>query len=211
EVDTRLRPSGAQGPIAVSLDAFDRYQHESAWTWEHMALARARVLHGPAEGRQALQDVIRGVLEMSRDPAKLRSDALEMRENMARHKSAKGPLDVKLARGGLVDIEFITHYLQLRDHVALVPAIPDALAELVEAGLLPHGIRAAHRALARFLVAARLLMPDGETPPDSARLVLASACECADWTCLTDILTESRQVVATAWAATFGEQLEIAS
>ncbi|WP_374591970.1 bifunctional [glutamine synthetase] adenylyltransferase/[glutamine synthetase]-adenylyl-L-tyrosine phosphorylase [Novosphingobium sp.] len=209
EVDTRLRPSGAQGPISVSIDAFERYQRENAWTWEHMALGRARVLHGPEAGRAALQQVIRSVLEMDRDPAKLRADVLEMRTTMAQHKPAKTPLDIKLARGGLVDIEFITHYLQLRDHLGLTPAIPEALAALAEAGKLDPAICEAHRTQARFLVAARLLMPDGEEPPASARAVLASACEQGDWTCLTEKLAESRRVVAAAWQATFGEELEI--
>ncbi|MEN9925925.1 MAG: hypothetical protein RL268_2051, partial [Pseudomonadota bacterium] len=209
EVDTRLRPSGAQGPISVSIDAFERYQRESAWTWEHMALGRARVLHGPEAGRAALQQVIRSVLEMDRDPAKLRAGVLEMRTTMAQHKPARTPLDIKLARGGLVDIEFITHYLQLRDHLGLTPAIPEALAALAEAGKLDPAICEAHRTQARFLVAARLLMPDGEEPPASARAVLASACEQGDWTCLTEKLAESRRVVAAAWQATFGEELEI--
>ncbi|HCF25477.1 MULTISPECIES: bifunctional [glutamine synthetase] adenylyltransferase/[glutamine synthetase]-adenylyl-L-tyrosine phosphorylase [unclassified Novosphingobium] len=209
EVDTRLRPSGAQGPIAVSLDAFERYQREAAWTWEHMALARARVLHGPIKGRAALNGIVHSVLELPRDPAKLRGDVLEMRRTMAEHKPAKSPLDVKLARGGLVDIEFIVHFLQLRDHRALVPAIPDALAELADAGMIDPAIRTAHRTLGRFLIAARLLLPEGEEPPPAARAVLASACECEDWTCLTDKLAESRRTVAQAWQATFGEDLEI--
>jgi len=209
EVDTRLRPSGAQGPIAVSIDAFARYQRESAWTWEHMALARARVLHGPAEGRAALENVIRAMLELDRDPAKLRADVLEMRATMARHKPAKGPLDVKLARGGLVDLEFITHYLQLRDHLGLVPALGDALAALAKAERIDPAICAAHHVLLRFLVAARLLMPDGEMPPESARAVLAKACESADWADLTEKLAETRRAVAAAWFATFAENLEI--
>lgn len=209
EVDTRLRPSGAQGPISVSLEAFERYQRESAWTWEHMALARARVLYGSDGARTELDGIIRGVLELDRDPAKLRTEVLEMRTTMAQHKPAKGPLDVKLARGGLVDAEFIVHFLQLRDHVALEPSIPAALAGLVDAGKLDPAIRSAHRTLARFLIASRLLAPDGTEPDPGARAVLASACECDDWRCLTEKLTESRRTVADAWAATFGEPLEI--
>ena len=149
------------------------------------------------------------VLELDRDPAKLRADVLEMRGTMAAHKPAKGPLDVKLARGGLVDIEFIVHYLQLRDHRALVPSIAGAVAALVEAGQIDPAMAEAHAVLGRFLIAARLLLPEGEEPPFSARAVLASACECADWTCLTDKLAESRRRVAAAWSATFGEPLEI--
>ena len=209
EVDTRLLPSGAQGPISVSLEAFERYQRENAWTWEHMALARARALHGSDSARGQVAGIIRSVLQLDRDPAKLRADVLEMRTTMAQHKPAKGPLDVKLARGGLVDAEFIVHFLQLRDHVALDPSIQAALAGLVDAGKLDPAIRPAHRTLARFLVASRLLAPDGTEPDPGARAVLASACECDDWRCLTERLTESRRTVAAAWAATFGETLEI--
>lgn len=209
EVDTRLRPSGAQGPIAVSLDSFERYQHESAWTWEHMALARARVLHGPAEGRAELERIIRDVLTMPRDPVKLREDVLHMRGEMARHKPASGPLDVKLARGGLVDIEFLTHYLQLRDHMALHPAIPDALTTLAEAGLLAAEMVPAHASLSRFLIAARLLAPDSEEPPKAAREVLAQACQCDDWETLQANLAAARRTVADSWAAVFGETLEL--
>ena len=74
---------------------------------------------------------------------------------------------------------------------------------------LDSAICAAHRTQARFLVAARLFMPDGEEPPASAQAVLASACEAGDWAGLTEQLAESRRVVAAAWRATFGEELEI--
>ncbi len=209
EVDTRLRPSGEQGPIAVSLDSFERYQRESAWTWEHMALARSRVLFGPGAGRARLEGIVRQVLTMPRDAEKLRADVHEMRSTMARHKPARGALDVKLARGGLVDIEFITHYLQLRDHQGLNPSMGAAVAQLAEAGLLPGDVQAAHGMLGRFLIAARLLAPDAQEPPPAARAVLAKACQCGDWDALTSALAESRAAVARAWAATFGETLEI--
>jgi [glutamine synthetase] adenylyltransferase / [glutamine synthetase]-adenylyl-L-tyrosine phosphorylase len=209
EVDTRLRPSGAQGPIAVSLESFERYQRESAWTWEHMALARARVLHGPAEGRAELERIVRDVLTLPRDPAKLKADVLEMRSEMARHKPAKGPLDVKLARGGLVDVEFITHYLQLREAKARNPSIPAALVELVAAGLLPEAFRVAHGQLARFLIAARLLAPDAKEPPSGARAALAQATCSGDWAGQLAVLAESRRVVAQVWRDQFGEMLEI--
>ncbi len=209
EVDTRLRPSGAQGPLAVSLDAFERYQRESAWTWEHMALARARVLHGPASGREVLDGIVRAVLELDRDPAKLRADVLEMRSSMAQHKPAKGPLDIKLARGGLVDIEFLVHHLQLRDHLALVPSISAAIAELIARGSLGPEMAEAYAMLARFLIAARLLAPDAKEPLNAARLVLASACQSDTWEALLAQLAASRKTVAEAWMAVFGEELEL--
>lgn len=209
EVDTRLRPSGDQGPLAVSLGSFERYQREQAWTWEHMALARARVVYGPGEGRAALERIVRDVLTLKRDPDKLRGEVLEMRARMAEHKPAKSALDVKLARGGLVDVEFIAHYLQLRDGAGLAPSIPAALAGLEEAGLVPSSLRAAHGVLGRFLIAARLLAPDAETPPPAARDVLARACGCPGWDALLEALAQSRRAVAAVWQATFGETLEI--
>ena len=102
----------------------------------------------------------------------LKADVLAMRAEMARHKPAKGPLDAKLARGGLVDLEFITHYLQLRDGVAMVPQLGQAVAELEVLGLLPDGLAAEHDVLTRMLVATRLLAPDSAEPPPSARAVL---------------------------------------
>ena len=209
EVDTRLRPSGAQGPLAVSLDSFERYQRESAWTWEHMALTRARVLFGPPEGKHELQRIIGEVLAQPRDAAKLRGEVLAMRAEIAGHKPASGPLDVKLARGGLVDVEFLAHFLQLREGVALIPALPAALSGLAAAGLVPPALGDAHAMLSRFLIAARLLAPDAIVPPAAARAVLARACGCRDWGALLASLADSRRIVAVCWQAGFGESLEI--
>ena len=173
-----------------------------------MALTRARVLHGPTSGRKALEVTVRRVLELERDPAKLHADVLEMRSTMAQHKPAKGPLDIKLARGGLVDIEFLVHTLQLRDHLALVPSISTAIAQLIEYGKLNPDMVDAHALLARFLIAARLLAPDAQEPPAAARTVLAAICQCQDWDALLIRLAESRQIVAEAWKAVFGKELE---
>ena len=215
EVDTRLRPSGTQGPLAVSFDSFARYQAEQAWTWEHMALCRARPLFGPADACTRLTGIIHQVLAAPRNPAKLREDVLHMRGEMARHKPPKGPLDVKLARGGLVDLEFITHYLQLRDgpklqkETALVPQLGLAVAELEVLGLVPEGLAAEHDVLNRALVAARLLAPDAELPPPAARAVLAKACGAGDWEAFLANLAQARSRIALAWGEVFGETLEI--
>src|SRR5690606_38908907 len=142
EVDTRLRPSGAQGPIAVGLDSFERYQREDAWTWEHMALCRARPVFGPPEARARLDAVIGRVLDAPRDPDKLRADVLAMRAEMAAHKPAAGPLDAKLLRGGLVDCEFVIHYLQLRHRTAFHPGLSEAIEALVAEGLAPPSFAA---------------------------------------------------------------------
>lgn len=209
EVDTRLRPSGAQGPLAVSLDSFARYQRENAWTWEHMALTRARPLFGPGTARDELRTIVEAELTRPRDPAKLREDVLAMRAEMARHKPAKGPLDVKLLRGGLVDLEFVIHYLQLREGRGLFPALSEALAGLTDAGLVPSSLSEAYRLMGRLLVAARLLAPEGQEPPQAARAALARACGCGDWNDLLAALATARQTVAATWLATFEQELEI--
>lgn len=209
EVDTRLRPSGAQGPIAVSLESFARYQAHDAWTWEHMALCRARPLYGTPEDCAALADIIARVLRRTRDGAVLRADVLAMRAEMARHKPAKGPLDVKLARGGLVDLEFLAHYLQLRDHVALEPDLGAAISGLEAAGLLPAGLRAAHDLMASLLVVVRLVAPDGKFPPEASRTIVVRACGLADWQSLLDAVAHARHRVGEAWARILGEELEI--
>jgi glutamate-ammonia-ligase adenylyltransferase len=135
EVDTRLRPQGTQGRWR-SASSFDLYQREQAWTWEHMALCRARPLFGSDEARAKLSGIIHGVL--TRAPsATLTADILDMRQKMAGHKPPRGPLDIKLMRGGLVDVEFLIHTLQLREGKALSPRLSEALAGLIEAGLLP--------------------------------------------------------------------------
>jgi glutamate-ammonia-ligase adenylyltransferase len=209
EVDTRLRPSGTQGPIAVSFDAFRRYQMEQAWTWEHMALTRARPLFGSTEARRKLQAIVDEALLKPRDPDKLRADVLEMRAEMARHKPAKGSLDVKLLRGGLVDLEFLVHYLQLRTGEGLAPGLEVAVERLVAAGQVPAELVPAREALARLLVAVRLIAPDSEAPPPAAREVLAKACLCADWDAVLAGVAAARRAVAAAWAEVFGEALEI--
>ncbi len=209
EVDTRLRPSGTQGPLAVSLDSFARYQREQAWTWEHMALTRARPLFGPEVEQATLRAIVAEVLARPRDPAQLRADVLEMRAEMARHKHPRGALDIKLMRGGLVDLEFLVQFLQLRDGVGLVPHLSGAVAALVEAGLLPPGLIAARECLTRLLVSARLLAPDAQVPPLAARAILAQACRCADWASLREAVDAARALVAQTWADTFGESLEL--
>jgi glutamate-ammonia-ligase adenylyltransferase len=136
----RLRPSGNAGPIACSLTALAAYQADQAWTWEHMALCRARVIAGSEEIRGRVSAAVEATLRRPRDPDKLLRDVADMRARVAIHRPPKGPWDFKLVRGGLFDIDFIVQYLCLR-HAATHPAIlcpdpPAALAELVKAKLL---------------------------------------------------------------------------
>jgi glutamate-ammonia-ligase adenylyltransferase len=113
EVDMRLRPSGNKGPVATRLRAFARYQREEAWTWEHMALSRARMMSGDAGLVAEAERIIEEVLAAPRDRAKTVKDVLEMRALIEQEKPAKDIWDLKLIPGGLVDIEFIAQYLAL--------------------------------------------------------------------------------------------------
>jgi glutamate-ammonia-ligase adenylyltransferase len=115
DVDMRLRPSGMAGPIASSLEAFRRYHHEAAWTWEHMALTRARAVAGPEPLRRRVMDEVREVLTRKRDPALLKSEVADMRQRIAVAHRNPPAFEVKHRRGGMVDIEFIAQYLQLRE------------------------------------------------------------------------------------------------
>jgi glutamate-ammonia-ligase adenylyltransferase len=209
EVDTRLRPQGNQGPLAVRLDAFERYQGESAWTWEHMALTRARVLTGSPEARAQVEDVIARVLNRPRDAGALREDVLKMRAEMAAHKQPGGALDVKLQRGGLVDLEFLVHFIQLRENTAFAPDLGAAIANLADAGHVPRTMLDDHTLLTRVLVAARLLAPGATLPAPAARDALARAAGCETIEALQAQCREARLRTAQSWERTFGTQLEI--
>jgi glutamate-ammonia-ligase adenylyltransferase len=209
ENDTRLRPMGNQGPIAVSLDSFARYQRENAWTWEHMALCRARPVFGPPDARERLAAITRGILDTPRDPETLKADVLAMRAEMATHKQPAGPLDTKLLRGGLVDCEFIVHFLQLRERAGFHPSLSEAIGALIDARLLPPEFADHQTLLGRLLVAARLLAPDLAEPPQLAQAALARACGERDYPALLHALTEALHGVAAVWTELFGERLEI--
>jgi glutamate-ammonia-ligase adenylyltransferase len=124
QVDLRLRPSGRSGPVATKIDSFRDYQENEAWTWEHMALTRARVVSATPGFREEADAVVRDVLCRPRDPQVIAADAAEMRRAIAQEKGEDNRWDLKYAAGGLVDVEFIAQYLQLV-HAAEHPDILD--------------------------------------------------------------------------------------
>ena len=113
KVDLRLRPSGRSGPIATQIGRFKAYQEEEAWTWEHMALTRARVISGSPAFVRRVEEVIRQVLCRKRDAQLVAGDILEMRRALATEKGDQNPWDLKYVSGGLIDVEFAAQYLQL--------------------------------------------------------------------------------------------------
>jgi len=124
DVDMRLRPSGRAGPLATQIGGFTSYQQTEAWTWEHMALTRARVVSASPEFRARVEKVIRDILQRPRDAALIAGDVVEMRGAIAKEKGDRERWDLKYAAGGLVDIEFIAQYLQLV-HAHRLPDILD--------------------------------------------------------------------------------------
>ena len=200
EIDTRLRPSGTQGPLSVSLDGFARYQRESAWTWEHMALARARAVFGSAAARAAVDGVIGSVLRGDRPTRDVIADATTMRSDMAAHKPPLGPLDAKLLPGGLVDLEFAVHMVQLTTGGGLVPNLREAIVAMIAAGEAPAAMLPAHDLLTRLLVTLRLVAPDAQQPGPATQDLVARALGSDGWAAVLASLDTTRQEVA-RWLA----------
>jgi glutamate-ammonia-ligase adenylyltransferase len=154
EVDMRLRPSGRAGPVASRLDSFAEYQDREAWTWEHMALTRARVISSSAEFRKKIERIIREALTRPRDAAAIATDVADMRRAIALEKGEADVWDLKYAAGGIVDIDFIAQYLQLI-HAAVKPDILDVntmhvLDHAATLGMLPQSSAEILRAAARL-------------------------------------------------------------
>jgi glutamate-ammonia-ligase adenylyltransferase len=206
EVDMRLRPSGQKGPVATQLSSFIDYQQRDAWTWEHLALTRARVVSGPPALRAAVEEAIRRALTLRRDPARIAADVRDMRARIEKEKGTRDIWDLKQINGGLVDLEFIVQYLQLV-HAHAHPEVLStntiaALVNLGSAGLIPV------RALESLLPAARLyhnltqvlrLCLDGPFVPGKAaeglKALLARAGEAPDFAHLeADLVTRQGEV-----------------
>jgi glutamate-ammonia-ligase adenylyltransferase len=154
DVDMRLRPSGRAGPVASHIESFAEYQEREAWTWEHMALTRARVISAPSGFRTRIEEIIRGVLTRRRDGGAVANDVAEMRRAIALEKGEAEVWDLKYAAGGMVDIDFIAQYLQLV-HAADKPDILDVstlhvLDNAARLGVLPQSAAEILRPAARL-------------------------------------------------------------
>jgi glutamate-ammonia-ligase adenylyltransferase len=199
EVDTRLRPSGGDGLLVVSLDSFLHYQRKEAGVWEQMALTRARPVGCAAPDAAAAQAVIDELVTAPRDAGHVRREALDMRRHMAKHKPPVGPFDVKLMKGGLVDIEYI---VAVRALLSGRP-VPTGLEEA--AVLLAPELAGPARLMNDMLVMLRLVQPhDATATPDSnAGVLIARACGQPSFVALKSELSAARAIVARAWADTF--------
>ncbi|MBE9555072.1 MAG: glutamine-synthetase adenylyltransferase, partial [Proteobacteria bacterium] len=208
EIDMRLRPSGSAGPTASRLESFERYYREEAWTWEHMALTRARVVAATSQDIDyRTTAIVCATLARPRDPDRLVVDVADMRLRMAGQHRGESLWDVKHRRGGLVDIEFIAQYLQLLHG----PTHPRVFAENTAEALGRMGAVQALdkdddasliRALGlwwRLQDALRLIVPSGLNEaniPDSTRAALARAATQPDFETLISTMEESYERVS---------------
>jgi glutamate-ammonia-ligase adenylyltransferase len=192
EVDMRLRPSGQKGPVAAQLSTFREYQATEAWTWEHLALTRARVITGPPELRRKVEDAIRDTLVRPRDRAAVARDVRDMRQRIAAEKGTDDIWNLKQVRGGLVDLEFIAQHLQLvgaHTH----PDVLDqntlaAYGKLAGAGLVPPAAAGrliqATRLIHNLTQVLRLCLEwpfDPSTAPGGLKALLARAGDAPDF------------------------------
>jgi len=207
EVDMRLRPSGQKGPLATRLSSFVHYQTSDAWTWEHMALTRARAISGPAHLRASVEGAIREVLVRPRDRARTAADVRDMRQRIEKEKATSDIWELKQVRGGLVDIEFMAQHLQLV-HAASHPDVLDqntiqALRKLSAAGLLEQRhaeiLIPAARLVNNLTQVLRLCLQGPfrpETAPDGLKELLAKAGEMPDFGRLEGELKQTLSAVA---------------
>jgi glutamate-ammonia-ligase adenylyltransferase len=123
DIDIALRPDGASGLLVSSISAFEKYQHQSAWLWEHQALTRTRFCAGDQNVGTQFETLRTQVLRQTRDPVQLRTEILAMRQRMHEaHPNRSELFDLKHDAGGMIDIEFIVQFLVLR-HAAEYPAM----------------------------------------------------------------------------------------
>jgi glutamate-ammonia-ligase adenylyltransferase len=162
QIDTRLRPSGSAGPVASELGGFERYYKEAAWTFEHMALTRARLVLGPPALRARLETLIREVLTRQRDDAGLVVDVADMRQRIEAERGTLNPWMLKHCRGGLLDLDFIAQYHLLREGARRPEVVARSSAEIFDrlgrSGVVSQQEALALAAMCRFFVVLQVLL-----------------------------------------------------
>jgi glutamate-ammonia-ligase adenylyltransferase len=215
EVDMRLRPSGRAGPVASRFDAFAEYQEREAWTWEHMALTRARLISSSPEFRGKIERIVREVLTRPRNAASVAIDVADMRRAIALEKGERDVWDLKYAAGGMVDIDFVAQYLQLV-HAADKPDILDVstlhvLDNAARLGVLPQPeaevLRSAARLYHDLTQILRLCVTERfkpETSGEDLLRVMARAGDAPDFSSLEARVKETQTEVRRVFLALVG-------
>ena len=212
QVDMRLRPSGRQGPLATQLASFKLYQEDEAETWEHMALTRARFVAGDASLGADIAATVRGTLTRKRDRARTAQETRAMRALIAKEKGDSDVWDLKLAAGGLIDIEFAAQYLQLafaREHAGILDvSTRKVVEEAGRAGLITpeqaEVLIAAHKLYMDAMQFMRLSTSGPFDPATAAAGVkrrIAGAAGFPDFEAFAAALSEARKRVRAAFVA----------
>lgn len=213
EVDTRLRPGGSDGPLAVSLAAFDAYFENSAWTYEHMALTRARVVAtSQPQFAPRIEAVVKKHVLKPRDNAALLHDVCDMRQRIAKQFPTSNPWALKHIRGGMVDIDFIAQYLVLRYaatkpdiwHRAAHPVFESALQSGLLEASLANSLIAAKHFLSDVMSLLRLSAPGGvitDDAPTGLKKLLTDGMRSADFEALKKQVLHHEQAVSAAYAS----------
>ncbi|WP_243612458.1 glutamine-synthetase adenylyltransferase [Shimia aestuarii] len=172
EVDMRLRPSGTQGPVATSLTSFKSYQENEAWTWEHLALTRARPVAGEAALMEEITAFREGLLKRAKDAAAVRKDVQDMRARIAAAKAPSGAWDAKIGRGRLQEIELVSQTGALLEGSAAQNVL-DGLQSAARVGLLSDAeaarLEEAYGVFWTVQVASKLLSEKPISPEDIGR------------------------------------------
>jgi [glutamine synthetase] adenylyltransferase / [glutamine synthetase]-adenylyl-L-tyrosine phosphorylase len=215
QVDMRLRPSGRAGPLATHIEGFASYQETEAWTWEHMALTRARVVSASPGFAERVEKVLRAVLCRQRDAKAVAADVLEMRRAIAAEKGEKERWDLKYAAGGLIDIEFLAQYLKLvhawRMPELLDPSTARAIEKACQAGVLAaedaEVLLPAIRLYLNLTQILRLCLPaklDPSKATPGVLALLARAADVPDFGTLDPFLAETQTRVRAIFSRTLG-------
>jgi len=207
EVDTRLRPSGSQGPLVVTLKTFQDYYARSAWTWEHMALTRARVILSPQAMLGPLQHSVETVLTQKRDANALLLAVHKMRDKLFDEFGSQNKWAIKHTKGGLVDMEFLCQFLMLKEghtHPALFEAeISQSINKLLKYGLLEEqeakSLEESHQLQQKIQSLLRLCLngppEDREAIPKGLQHVLMDATATTNMNELEDKLEQSQRAI----------------
>jgi len=209
-VDLQLRPSGNAGPVVVRLNAFERYYRDEAWTWEMMALTRARPVAGDEALRARAATALRELLAAERDPVRTAADVADMRDRLSREKPPRGAWDLKRAPGGQIDLEFTVQHLQLvhasRHPEVLSPSLFDAVNALANAGVISQDQAGELARAARLNLDLSQLFAlavedrfDPETAPEKLKLRAARAGGVDSFEALEALLADTRRRVRAAY------------
>lgn len=204
ETGIGFQPWYTEDRFCTPLKNFEQYHREYARPHEHIALARARVVFGSSDIRPHVDSIIHDILLAQRNADKLRYWIATRREDVAvQHHSAAGPLDVKWVSGGLLDMIFIVHTLQLETQVGMKPELTLAIDELIAAGYLTSDFADAYNMMMRVKMLVCILAPDCAVPDEETRQLIAIRLDYDGWDELMQALMYHRLVAMAQWQNIF--------